>query len=147
MANLFTYGSLMFPAVWRQLVSEPRESKLAFLPNFSRRLIFLDTYPLIIADTAYTGILGKIYFGLTTADIARLDWFEGEIYRRIRIDAQVGREKISCETYVPKPEYETLVRQDIWRGDIFQSIQMPIFLGRYCNKNVPPKNENVEKNT
>ncbi|RZA02099.1 MAG: gamma-glutamylcyclotransferase [Moraxellaceae bacterium] len=140
MHNLFTYGSLMFPAVWQQLVPTPGFSTCAFLPGFSRRLIFLDTYPLLIADAKSSGILGKIYYGLTEADIARLDWFEGEIYQRIAVEAFTEQGKLSCQTYVPKQEFNMLAMQDSWRGDIFRQTQLPIFLARYCTKNLPDQN-------
>jgi hypothetical protein len=137
MHNLFAYGSLMFPAVWQQLVPQPRFSTAAFLPHFSRRLIFLDTYPLLIADAASVGILGTIYYDLTDTDMARLDWFEGEIYRRISIDAYTENGIITCQTYIPKPAYQALARQSNWRGDIFNALELPIFLARYCSKNLP----------
>ncbi|HNG61389.1 MAG TPA: gamma-glutamylcyclotransferase, partial [Cellvibrionaceae bacterium] len=131
------YGSLMFPAVWQQLVPERRPHRAAFLPHYSRRLIFLDTYPLIIPDATSPGILGTLYSGLTAEDIKRLDWFEGELYQRINLEVRVKTGLIACETYVPKPAYSALAMQDSWRGDIFQQIQMPIFLARYCAKNLP----------
>lgn len=137
MTNLFTYGSLMFPAVWQQLVPTARVSSAAFLPRYSRRIILLDTYPLIVPDSQSTGILGTLYKGLNREDVARLDWFEGEIYQRIYIEVHTPDGLEGCETYVPKPMYRRLAMQDIWRGDIFQYIQMPIFLARYCANNLP----------
>ncbi|MFO1369589.1 MAG: gamma-glutamylcyclotransferase family protein [Marinagarivorans sp.] len=137
MTDLFTYGSLMFPAVWRQLVPAERTSRPAFLPFYSRRLIFLDTYPVIVPDANSTGILGTLYSGLNANDLRRLDWFEGEIYQRISLPVLVSTGTIECQTYVPKPSFRPLAMQDIWRGDIFQQVQMPIFLARYCVNNLP----------
>lgn len=137
MTDLFTYGSLMFPAVWRQLVPAPRPSHPAFLPHYSRRLIFLDTYPLITPDPNSDGILGRLYCNLTTHDLERLDWFEGEIYQRISVQVRVAQDTIPCQTYVPKPAYTPLIMQEAWRGDVFKHVQMPIFLARYCAKNLP----------
>jgi gamma-glutamylcyclotransferase (GGCT)/AIG2-like uncharacterized protein YtfP len=140
MANVFAYGSLMFPAVWCQLVAAPKESHMAFLPKVSRRLIFLDTYPLLIPDADSIGIVGKIYCGLSDTDLARLDWFEGEIYQRIEVDVRIEHQWVRCQTYISKIEFRLLALQDSWRGDIFKQVQLPIFLARYCVKNLPAKN-------
>lgn len=138
MTDLFTYGSLMFPAVWQQLVPGVRRSIPAFLPHYSRRIIFLDTYPLLIADQDSTGLLGTVYRDLTSTDIERLDWFEGEIYQRVNVRAHTDEGWLECETYIPKPLYAQLARHELWRGDFFQDLQMPIFLQRYCKNNLPP---------
>lgn len=137
MTHLFTYGSLMFPAVWQQLVPGARRSAPAFLPHYSRRLIFLDTYPLLIADNQSNGLIGTLYWDLTPMDMQRLDWFEGEIYQRISVKVCTAGGSIECDTYVPKDPYKVLARQDLWRGDFFQHLQMPIFLARYCKNNLP----------
>lgn len=134
--SLFTYGSLMFPQVWRQLVPQERPSYPAYLPNFSRRLIFLDTYPVLIRENQ-NGLLGTVYSELSDQDIARLDYFEGEIYQRISVDVQTENGMTSCQTYIPKPQYNPLAMQEQWRGDIFRVVQMPIFLQRYCRNNLP----------
>lgn len=134
--SLFTYGSLMFPQVWRQLVPQPRPSYPAYLANFSRRLIFLDTYPVLIR-ASQTGLLGTVYSELTEQDLARLDYFEGEIYQRISVDVYTEDGINACQTYIPKPQYNCLAMQEQWRGDIFRAVQMPIFLGRYCRNNLP----------
>ena len=65
----------MFPAVWRQLVPAERTSRPAFFTLLQPRLIFLDTYPVIVPDANSTGILGTLYSGLNANDLRRLDWF------------------------------------------------------------------------
>ncbi|MEY4588185.1 MAG: hypothetical protein RL497_261 [Pseudomonadota bacterium] len=123
----------MFPAVWQQLISQTRPSCLGFVANFNRRLIFLDTYPVLIHTPNNGGVLGKIYTQLNAADIARLDEFEGEIYQRISVQAHTEGGYISCQTYIPKPSYQILTTQDPWQGGLFSRLLLPIFLTRYAH--------------
>ena len=86
--NIFTYGSLMFPAVWQRVVSAQYQSLPATVQDFRRFAVLNDTYPGLIASPGGS-VEGVIYHNVAPDDVARLDHFEGDDYRRIEIDAHL----------------------------------------------------------
>ncbi len=80
-ANVFTYGSLMYEAVWTRVVRGQYASARARLPGFRRLAIRDETYPAVVAD-AGAEVLGRLWFDISPDDIERLDRFEGSEYRR-----------------------------------------------------------------
>lgn len=101
--HVFTYGSLMFPDVWKPLVPRPRASVLATLSGFAREGVRGRTYPGIRPDPqARTS--GRLYLDLDDDEIARLDAFEGSEYQRetvtVRITTTDGRTvSLAAEVY------------------------------------------------
>jgi hypothetical protein len=98
--HLFTYGSLMFPAVWTRVVAGSYRSLPASLPGFRRRRVRGEDYPgLERADVRTAGedpaamsVDGILYLDVAPADLDLLDEFEGADYRRIEASAVVRRE-------------------------------------------------------
>ncbi len=86
MDRLFAYGILQDPSVFLSVIGRVPESAPAFVRDYSARPVAGATYPgLIPCPGAHAH--GRIYFGLTEAELKRLDAFEGEFYERIPISA------------------------------------------------------------
>ena len=79
--NVFTYGSLMYEAVWTRVVRGQYASSRARLPGFRRLAIRGETYPAVVPD-AGGEVLGRLWFDVAPADVECLDRFEGSEYRR-----------------------------------------------------------------
>jgi len=79
--NIFTYGSLMFPAVWSRLVRGAYDSVAARLDGYQRYVVLEQDYPGLIAQ-AGVSVIGRIYLAVDADDLRRLDVFEGDSYRR-----------------------------------------------------------------
>jgi gamma-glutamylcyclotransferase (GGCT)/AIG2-like uncharacterized protein YtfP len=77
---VFTYGSLMHDAVWRSLVPAPRQSVPARIEGWRRHAIRGASYPGIGAAPG-SSVEGRLWLDVTTAELARLDAFEGAEYR------------------------------------------------------------------
>jgi gamma-glutamylcyclotransferase (GGCT)/AIG2-like uncharacterized protein YtfP len=130
---LFTYGSLMFEAVWRPLVPGPRASMRAELPGYRREAVAGERYPGIIADPAAV-TEGRVYFGLDAGDLERLDRFEGDEYERVPVQLQIrgpGRTGVAirAEAYV-------FLRPDrlsgrAWLPEVFASESAREFYARH----------------
>lgn len=84
---LFTYGSLMFERVWERVVAghPERHPRIpAVLHGFRRQRVRGETYPsLERRDGAQ--VPGILYLDVEDPDLAVLDAFEGEDYRRIPV--------------------------------------------------------------
>lgn len=128
--NVFTYGSLMFPQVWRRVVRGDYRSAAAVLDGHARYALAGETYPGAIAR-AGARIAGIVYFDVSEADVAALDAFEGSEYRRDRVRVRLASgEAADAHTYIyllPQKLSESL-----WLPETFQ---MQRFLGTYCREN------------
>ena len=88
--NIFTYGSLMFGAVWRPLVTGQYASMSACLDGYIRQGVRGTSYPgIMVSPGAQTP--GRLYLDVSAADVARLDAFEGDQFRRERVVVRIDR--------------------------------------------------------
>jgi gamma-glutamylcyclotransferase (GGCT)/AIG2-like uncharacterized protein YtfP len=83
--HVFTYGSLMFPQVWGQVVAGNYRSTPATARDHARFSIGGETYPGMVAQTGGT-VKGVLYLDVGPEDVAALDRFEGEAYERRNIE-------------------------------------------------------------
>lgn len=79
--HVFTYGSLMFEAVWGRVVAGRYRSCEAWLPDYRRFAIRGETYPAIVQAPGFR-VAGRLWLDIDPADVDRLDRFEGAEYRR-----------------------------------------------------------------
>lgn len=79
--HIFTYGSLMFPEVWQCVVRGHYCFVSAAVDGYARFAVAGETYPGMVARTG-AAVSGVLYFDVDERDIAALDTFEGEDYRR-----------------------------------------------------------------
>lgn len=100
--NLFVYGTLMFPDVYREIVGHYPDYLNASLKGFERKSVLGKSikcpYPaLVVGD----GVLeGKLIKNVTSSAMVLLDQYEGKEYSRIKVDVVVGNEMISASSYI-----------------------------------------------
>jgi gamma-glutamylcyclotransferase (GGCT)/AIG2-like uncharacterized protein YtfP len=80
-SNVFTYGSLMYPQVWDRVVRGRYASAPARLPGYRRLALVSASYPGIVASDG-ASVDGRVWFDVAGDDLARLDAFEADEYRR-----------------------------------------------------------------
>ena len=98
--NVFTYGSLMFDEVWRQVVSGDYRSAPATLHHHQRHALTGRSYPGVVAAPDVR-VAGRLYFDVNAADLARLDAFEGAEYRRDALQVMLASgEPVDAWTYI-----------------------------------------------
>lgn len=115
--HIFTYGSLMFDEVWRQVVTGCYRSKPAVLHHHQRHALTGLSYPGVVA-AAGEQVTGRLYLDVGADDIARLDAFEGGEYRRDLLQVIAGGEPASAWTYIWL-DPQRLSGQP-WRTDAFR---------------------------
>ena len=84
-SNVFTYGSLMFPQVWQQVVAGNYRSVRASAPGHARYAVAGETYPGMVAQSGSL-VEGVLYLDVDAEQVAALDRFEGDAYRRAVIE-------------------------------------------------------------
>jgi len=98
--HVFTYGSLMFAEVWRQVVGMDYSAQAATLRDYRRFSVPGVTYPGMIAAPGEQ-VSGLLYMDVGRDDLARLDAFEGAEYRRAALPVLLENgEVVTAEAYV-----------------------------------------------
>lgn len=126
-AALFTYGSLMFPEVWKKVVAGRYPSAPAVVQDYARYAVRNATYPGMVAQPE-ASVEGVVYFNVSEADIAMLDAFEGGTYSRINVSARLqSGEMVEVQTYLFLDR--AALSEQAWEPAAFQ---MQRFLAAYC---------------
>lgn len=100
MANLFTYGSLMFKEVIYQLTTkQDYESKKAVLKGYARRTVKENVYPGIYKAEGEQ-VQGVVYLAVTPVDLEHLHKFENTEYVPTEVEVQTEDGEIKAVAYV-----------------------------------------------
>ncbi|SNS11625.1 Uncharacterized conserved protein YtfP, gamma-glutamylcyclotransferase (GGCT)/AIG2-like family [Noviherbaspirillum humi] len=126
---IFTYGSLMFDPVWRRVVRGRYASAAAVLADHARYAVRDETYPGVVPQ-AGASVAGLLYFDVSADDVAALDAFEGNAYRRDQVTVTTADGKTySAATYLFLNGAD--LTGDPWLPEAFR---MERFLATYCRE-------------
>jgi len=80
-------------------------------------------------------VLGVVYQGLSRAQFAKLDAYEGAQYRRLRVGVNLGPEqRAQAWTYVLQPRYYHRLTDKTWSLERFEREQLSRYLQHSHNK-------------
>lgn len=113
--NLYTYGTLMAPDIMQAVSGCILQSLEATLEGYRRFGIRGEKYPGIIR-VKEGSVEGVLYLDVPPGAMARLDRFEGEMYRRetVMVHPSGGDKPLSAMVYVLKPEFTHLLTSEGW---------------------------------
>ncbi|CAG8498909.1 10301_t:CDS:2 [Scutellospora calospora] len=127
--SCFFYGSLVSPEVIRRVLSDNGNEKItvdlnsgapAVLKGYKRHKVRGAWYPAIIKskDDETKGVVFK---GLTYNDLLKLDYYEGDQYKRVNVEVFVNNstDPIPTQTYVWIASNDLLENED-WSFDEFK---------------------------
>ena len=130
--NIFTYGSLMFDAVWARVIGVDYEKIKARVHGDRRRALKGYTYPALIAGYADDYVEGVVYFKVNRRDVKTLDRFEGEYYRRRLLPCSLADGgSVDAGVYLFKQEYQQMLADKPWDVKKFETIGIQTFLAGY----------------
>ena len=118
MANLFAYGSLMYSDVLFAVTGAWRRSETASLADHRVHMVKGKTYPALLR-VAGAAAEGRLYRGLSAADLSRLDAFEGASYVRLRVLVITTRGRVLAFVYVWRLAQCTRLSTEAWRAEDF----------------------------
>lgn len=128
--HVFTYGTLMFDVVWSQVVRAPYRSTPARLVGFRRCKVRGEAYPCLLPGNGTVD--GRLYFDIHSADLERLDRFEGPQYERIQPFCHTkGGLSIPAAVYLWKKEFRHHVDPAPWLLTDFKRQGLRRFLAAY----------------
>lgn len=118
--NCFTYGSLMTEHIMFGVCGIQLSAKPARLAGFSRHPVKDEDYPGIVPSEEHE-VHGVLYLDVPADALARLDAFEGELYRRtpVTVECQDGQH-LPADTYVFRPEHAHLLLPGDWDEAAFE---------------------------
>ena len=119
MINVFTYGSLMYPPIWKRVVLGDYEHSDGYVSGYRRLRILSKVYPALIRGDQR--VQGVIWFQVSTADVDRLDRFEGAYYRRSKCFTKlIDGSTVRCQVYLWNQCYQDLLLNLEWDPSAFE---------------------------
>jgi len=133
--QLFCYGTLCVPEIMRRVVggrvAEPVACSIMGYACYS--LSGLE-YPGIVPEKGER-VTGVLYSGLSRAQLAKLDAYEGEQYRRQRVLIDVGQAlAVQAWTYILQPRYYHRRSEKGWSLEQFRRRHLAQYLRHRDNK-------------
>jgi gamma-glutamylcyclotransferase (GGCT)/AIG2-like uncharacterized protein YtfP len=135
MANVFTYGSLMFPVVWQRVVRGNYRSERGTIHGFRRLAVRDKEHPALVIAKGGAPIEGRVYFDVTDEDMARLDHFETPRYARVGVAVTINETAIVADAYLAL-HHDELTDVD-WDVAKFEQEGLPRFLATYLERHAP----------
>jgi gamma-glutamylcyclotransferase (GGCT)/AIG2-like uncharacterized protein YtfP len=118
--HVFTYGTLMFPEVWKAVAGREFPSVQGTADSFAVYRVRHAAFPGIIHAAKLDSVRGVVYLDVDAASLARLDLFEDDFYRResLWIDCDDGQRR-AADAYVVPHENLAVLTDEPWRADEF----------------------------
>lgn len=119
MTNLFAYGTLMCEDIMTEVAGCRLPHGPGTLCGYSRRAVKGAHYPALVADKDGT-VNGLLYREVPPSAWQRLDRFEGEMYRRQKVQVELDDGTLlPATTYVARPEFLGHLDLSDWDFDGF----------------------------
>lgn len=126
MTNLFTYGSLMYPEIFKAVSGQVLESRPAKLLNWRRHQLQGETYP-AAAPCAGHQLEGVVWFNISAQSLKRLDAFETSSYAREEVQIYTPDRAIHSAHIYRWLDPTRLLEED-WSTYIFETHHLKQFL-------------------
>ena len=119
MRNLFVYGTLMCEDIMQEVAGCLPARLPGILPGYERRAVKGERYPGLVPGPGGR-VDGVVYRDVPGFAWARLDRFEGDMYRRRRVQvALTDGATLVAETYVVRPRFVSRLDRAEWNFSEF----------------------------
>ncbi len=118
--HVFTYGTLMFPGVWRAVVGQEFATVEGRAAGYAIHRVRDAVFPGIVMAADDCAVRGVVYLDVDRASLDRLDRFEDDFYDRqtIWIDCDDGQRR-AADSYVVPPANRQVLSDEPWDRDAF----------------------------
>jgi gamma-glutamylcyclotransferase (GGCT)/AIG2-like uncharacterized protein YtfP len=118
--HVFTYGTLMFPEVWKAVVGREFASVGGTAKGYAIFRVRDAVFPGIIAASERDTVRGVVYLDVDPDSVARLDLFEDDFYGRETLQIECDdHQSRSAEAYVIPAGNCAVLTDETWRRDEF----------------------------
>lgn len=121
MANLFAYGTLLVPEIWRAVVGRDFPSRPAILRGFEIRRVTGADFPGIQpSDNPESEVAGRVFIDLDDDALRRLDAYEDSLYDRLDLTLlDESSHPVRSWVYVVAEDQRNCLSADSWSLDWF----------------------------
>jgi gamma-glutamylcyclotransferase (GGCT)/AIG2-like uncharacterized protein YtfP len=131
--HLFTYGSLVVPAVMETVTGRSFRHAVAQLRGFERFMLKGRIYPGVL-EARGRMTSGRVYFDLDEDAISRLDYFEADEYDRRKVEVELDDKTIApASVYAIPDRLESLMSDVEWDEAKFVAHELDGFLEQTRN--------------
>jgi len=118
---------LSFPEVWTLVAGRRHRVEPATLAGYRRARVRSAPYPGILP--AHGGrVAGVVWHGVACTALRRLDEFEGDLYRRVRLRVDVGGSACDAFAYVVEPSHAHRLAAEPWSEETFRTRDLGAYL-------------------
>lgn len=126
--NLFVYGTLLFPPIWRAVTGQVNPAVPATLPGYARYRIKDQVFPGIISDPA-AKVDGRLYGRVSPWQLERLDDYENAFYQRVEVSVTTKDGQLhTAYTYVVPVLRRGILSPDAWQPNWFAKHVLRVYL-------------------
>ncbi len=131
--HVFTYGTLMFPEVWRSVTGREFQTVEGTAPGFAIYRVQDAVFPGIIAASQHDAVPGVVHLDVDEPSLTRLDLFEDDFYERrsLCIDCTDGVQRSAFAYVVPESNRRVLSGEHWDRGTFISSGGLEQFIRRF----------------
>jgi gamma-glutamylcyclotransferase (GGCT)/AIG2-like uncharacterized protein YtfP len=117
--HVFTYGTLMFPEVWRSVVGRTFATVEGSAAGYAIFRVQDAVFPGIV-EAADDAVRGVVYLDVDEESVARLDRFEDTFYERraIAVNCENGT-GITSDAYVVSHGNRSVLTNERWDAESF----------------------------
>lgn len=127
--HLFTYGTLVFPAIMEALTGRHFQSQSVICPSYRRARLVDRVYPGMIAGDSADTTPGILYFHLDPKSVQILDQYEDDFYERRSVRVQSGSgQTYEAHAYVIPESQKHLMTDQPWSPDEFAAVSYHQYL-------------------
>lgn len=133
--HVFTYGTLMFPEVWRAVVGREFETVAGSAAGFANYRVVDAVFPGIVAAAAADCVHGVVYLDVDDDSLERLDVFEDtHFYERqtLWIACHDGQRRQAHAYVVPDHNRSVLTNEPWGRDEFVASGGLEQFVRRFA---------------
>lgn len=128
--HLFTYGTLMFPEVWRRIAIREAQNERATLNGFAIYRVKNAVFPGILRAREVDRVSGVLYRDLDEEVLFELDAYESDFYERqaVWVTTEAG-EHVECQVYVIPARNRDKLSDEPWDAEWFAQHKLEHYLG------------------
>lgn len=114
--DLFVYGTLMYPELYRKITGEEPDYIPAELRHYSVRRLNERSYPGLIKRIGGRSI-GLLVRNVSEQAMELLHEYEGEEYKVVEVSVTCEGQRVKAKTYAVKRDFMYLAMTEGWQPD------------------------------